>query len=224
MAFEEARAIFIRGNQACEAALARCPLDGCVTDHVHLRQQQSRLYKHLIPFERDEKRQLAMLQRRIDRLEPLQADISQAAYLTFHKEVTGDMIADLFAPPNRCVRLRPEQVADVAFSCCCNDDTPPSRSVSSSLKSTSPLWISASKSCKSSSHDQSPRSCSALTNVFDWRWQICCTFSACITTSCSHTRAGTRGQLLCKTSSARSNRMQPLAATRMCRQEMLSPG
>jgi hypothetical protein len=38
-----------------------------------------------------------MLQRRVERLEPLQDEISQAAYLTFHKEVTHDTCSDLLA-------------------------------------------------------------------------------------------------------------------------------
>lgn len=128
MTGKEARDIFIRGNQACEAALTRCPLDGYVTDHVHLRQvsisrargnsthdsmtryhndrnlgvgcavdvnyrqEQSKLYRCLIAFEPDIKRQLAMHQRRIDGLEPLLQQISQTVYLTFHKEVRNNIL------------------------------------------------------------------------------------------------------------------------------------
>ncbi|GLD97813.1 hypothetical protein PINS_up006510 [Pythium insidiosum] len=69
--FEDAREVFKLGAAACEAALQVFVLDGFVTAHVQLRQLQSQLYRRLVVWEHDTKRQIAMHLRRLALLTPL---------------------------------------------------------------------------------------------------------------------------------------------------------
>ncbi|KAJ0406720.1 hypothetical protein P43SY_004545 [Pythium insidiosum] len=72
--FDDAREVFKLGASACEAALQVFVLDGFVTAHVQLRQLQSQLYRRLVVWEHDTKRQIAMHLRRLALLTPLLSD------------------------------------------------------------------------------------------------------------------------------------------------------
>lgn len=72
---------------------------GFVTDHVTLLQEHSRLYHYLAMFERDEKRKLAMEQRRIDMLKDVIDTISRSSFEALHKQVSyelGETYATMF--------------------------------------------------------------------------------------------------------------------------------
>ncbi|TMW61728.1 hypothetical protein Poli38472_010791 [Pythium oligandrum] len=86
--FDTAREVFKQGMSASDAALQIFSLDGFVTAHVRLRQLQSRLYRRLVAFETDRKRQIAMHLRRLGLLTPLlTAELNPAAYTALIQEL-----------------------------------------------------------------------------------------------------------------------------------------
>ena len=62
-------------------------LEGFVTDHVFLLQEQSKLYHYLAGFESDSKRKIAMESRRIEILLPLLSTLNRTAFEALHKQV-----------------------------------------------------------------------------------------------------------------------------------------
>ena len=62
--FDDAKTVYLRASQRIEEAKKFYLLDGHVSDHVHLLQQQSKLYHYLATFETEPKRKLAMETRR----------------------------------------------------------------------------------------------------------------------------------------------------------------
>jgi len=88
---EKAKVVFLRCAARVEKAKALFPLDGCVTDHVHLLEEHSKLYKGLAVFDPDAKRQLAMTNRRIDMLKPLLKSLNRAAYENQHKTISYEL-------------------------------------------------------------------------------------------------------------------------------------
>ena len=69
---------------------------GFVTDHINLLQSQSKLYHYLAMFEKDNKRKLAMEQRRIDLLKDLLNTLNKTAFEGLHKQVSIKLFICLF--------------------------------------------------------------------------------------------------------------------------------
>ena len=89
--FDEARCVFMRANKHLDAAKKHFVLDGYVTDHVQILQAQSRLYHYLAQFENDQKRRLAMENRRQSMLSPLIEQLNRISYEGLHKEISYEL-------------------------------------------------------------------------------------------------------------------------------------
>jgi hypothetical protein len=70
-------------------------LNGFVSDHIPIVQDMSLAYKLLIFFENDSGRAAKMHKRRLDLLQPIMKDLSQAAYLEFYQQLS-DEIAQIY--------------------------------------------------------------------------------------------------------------------------------
>ena len=89
--FDRARAVFLRAGARIEAAKRYFVLDGCVTDHVNLLQEHSKMYHYLALFETDHKRKLAMESRRVDMLSSLLKTLNKAAFEALHKQLAYEL-------------------------------------------------------------------------------------------------------------------------------------
>ena len=89
--FEKARIIFLRAAGRIEEAKKIFPMDGCVSDHTSLLQDQAKLYHYLSIFEPDLKRKLAMETRRIEILQPLIYSLSRSSYEVLHKQLSYEL-------------------------------------------------------------------------------------------------------------------------------------
>lgn len=89
--FEVARLVFLRGMANAENAKKHYVLDGFVSDHVNLLQNQSKMYHYLSVFEADKKRKLAMEQRRLDILLPIISAINKNAFDALHKQLSYEL-------------------------------------------------------------------------------------------------------------------------------------
>jgi hypothetical protein len=89
--FDVAREVFLRAGSRLEAAKKHFVLDGCVTDHVTLLCEHSKLYHYLAAFETETKRKLAMEQRRLTMLSPLLLSLSRSAYEALHKQIAYEL-------------------------------------------------------------------------------------------------------------------------------------
>ncbi|CEG38063.1 KIF-1 binding protein [Plasmopara halstedii] len=87
--YEHARDVFKMGLRACTCAQQVFVLDGYVTQHVRLLQQESSLYRHLLPFEDDRRRRVAMQRRRLALLSPLLGN-------TLNERVFTDLLQELY--------------------------------------------------------------------------------------------------------------------------------
>lgn len=86
--FEDARDVFKQGTRASDQAKTFFVLDGFVTEHVRLLLLQSRLYKRLVYWETDQKRQIAMELRRMAIVTPLLGDqLNPSAYTALLQEL-----------------------------------------------------------------------------------------------------------------------------------------
>lgn len=86
--FDDARDVFKQGTRAIDQAKVFFVLDGFVTEHVRLQLLQSRLYKRLVHWESDQKRQIAMELRRMAIVTPLLGDhLNPSAYTALLQEV-----------------------------------------------------------------------------------------------------------------------------------------
>lgn len=86
--YDQARNVFKMGLAACEEAKKFFVLDGFVTRYVRLLQQESLLYKRLLAFEPDLKRQIAMQLRRLGLLSPLLSEqLNPRAYCDLLQEL-----------------------------------------------------------------------------------------------------------------------------------------
>lgn len=98
--YDQARDVFKMGVAACEQAKKCFVLDGFVTRHVRVLQQESLLYKRLIAFEPDVKRQIAMQLRRLSLLSPLLGDqLNPRAYCDLLQELyfeCAEVAAEIF--------------------------------------------------------------------------------------------------------------------------------
>ena len=78
--YERACAAFKAGNGALQRALDHFVLDGFASDHVEILQERSAMYRSVAAFERDEKKQLAMHQRRVTLLEPILGELNERVF------------------------------------------------------------------------------------------------------------------------------------------------
>lgn len=76
----QARVLFLKAHKHLDDAKRYFVLDGFVSDHAHLVREESRLYRYLSVFERDDKRCQAMYLRRAAALQPLLDKLSPRAY------------------------------------------------------------------------------------------------------------------------------------------------
>jgi len=89
--FEKAREVFLRAISRVEIAKKIFVLDGWVSDHVSLLQDQSKLYHYLALYETDLKRKLAMESRRVEFLSPLLLSLSRSAFEALHKSIAYEL-------------------------------------------------------------------------------------------------------------------------------------
>lgn len=98
--FDAARDVFKMGMRACDRAKQVFVLDGFVTQHVRLLQLESLLYKRLVHFEADRKRQVAMHLRRLAILSPILGEqLNPAAYCALLQEANyecAEIAAEVF--------------------------------------------------------------------------------------------------------------------------------
>lgn len=89
--FEQARSLFLRGSAKIEAAKKYFVMDGYVTDHCTLLQENSKLYHYLASFELDLKRRLAMELRRTELLIPVLKSLNRSSYEVLHKQIAYEL-------------------------------------------------------------------------------------------------------------------------------------
>jgi tetratricopeptide (TPR) repeat protein len=77
---EAAKDLFRRANAYLKEALEFFVIDGYVTEHVEMKRDLCRLYKFLSVFEPDNKRLLAMTNRRLELLEGYTQELNSTAY------------------------------------------------------------------------------------------------------------------------------------------------
>lgn len=85
--FEEARELFLLGQQYVFEAKEFFQIDGYVTDHIQVVQDHSALFKVLAFFETDMERRCKMHKRRIAMLEPLIVDLNPQYYLLVNRQI-----------------------------------------------------------------------------------------------------------------------------------------
>lgn len=78
---DQAKLLFRLSNTQYKKALEYYVLDGFVTENINICKDISQLYKYLIFFETDNNRVFAMLDRRINLLEPLINAINHKVYV-----------------------------------------------------------------------------------------------------------------------------------------------
>ncbi|MCQ2817587.1 MAG: hypothetical protein MJ252_10015 [archaeon] len=88
---EQAKSLFRLSNTQFKKALEYYKLDGYVTEHIQINRDLSQLYKYLITFETDNNRIFAMLDRRINLLEPINNAINHKVYLMQWQELSLEL-------------------------------------------------------------------------------------------------------------------------------------
>lgn len=78
---EQAKQLFRLANTQFKKSLEYFVLDGFVTEHINIKREISQLYKHLTFFEKENSRIFAMLDRRVELLEPLISQINEKVYI-----------------------------------------------------------------------------------------------------------------------------------------------
>ncbi|KAM4896870.1 KIF-binding protein isoform 2-T2 [Sylvia borin] len=89
--FQEAREIFLFGQNYVQEAKEFFQVDGYVTDHIEIVQDHSALFKVLAFFEEDYERRCKMHKRRIDMLEPIYADLNPQYYLLICRQLQCEL-------------------------------------------------------------------------------------------------------------------------------------
>ncbi|NWR59082.1 KBP protein, partial [Bucorvus abyssinicus] len=89
--FQEAREIFLVGQNYVQEAKEFFQVDGYVTDHIEIVQDHSALFKVLAFFEEDYERRCKMHKRRIDMLEPLYTDLNPQYYLLISRQLQFEL-------------------------------------------------------------------------------------------------------------------------------------
>lgn len=96
--FEGAREEFKEGNKWFQEALKYYVIDGCCTDHIRILQDIGTLYKHLIVFEPDVERRIAMHSRRVALIEKLPSELHFQSYAVLIRQLlfdSGDIYTDI---------------------------------------------------------------------------------------------------------------------------------
>ncbi|XP_076141517.1 KIF-binding protein [Alosa pseudoharengus] len=89
--FEEARAVFLVGQNYVGQAKEYFEMDGHVTDHIEILQDHSALFKVLAFFEEDLERRCKMHKRRVDMLEPICKDLNAQYYLLVCRQLQFEL-------------------------------------------------------------------------------------------------------------------------------------
>ncbi|TRY90524.1 hypothetical protein DNTS_002653 [Danionella cerebrum] len=89
--FEEARSIFLVGQDYVAQAKEYFAMDGHVTDHIEILQDHSALFKVLAFFEQDLERRCKMHKRRVDMLEPICKDLNAQYYLLICRQLQFEL-------------------------------------------------------------------------------------------------------------------------------------
>ncbi|XP_038600090.1 KIF-binding protein [Tachyglossus aculeatus] len=89
--FEEAREVFLVGQNYVAEAKEYFQVDGHVTDHIEVVQDHSALFKALAFFEADYERRCKMHKRRVDMLEPLSAELNPRYYLLVVRQLQFEL-------------------------------------------------------------------------------------------------------------------------------------
>jgi tetratricopeptide (TPR) repeat protein len=110
---EQAKILFRLANTQFKKALEFYTLDGYVTDHIQICENISQLYKYLIQFEPDNNRVFAMLERRINLLEPIYKVINHKVYLVQWQELSlelAEIYGEIFESNYELIRLGQKKV------------------------------------------------------------------------------------------------------------------
>ncbi|KAG7333847.1 hypothetical protein KOW79_002254 [Hemibagrus wyckioides] len=91
LSFDEARAIFLVGQNYVTQAKEYFEMDGHVTDHIEILQDHSALFKVLAFFEEDLERRCKMHKRRVDMLEPICKDLNAQYYLLICRQLQFEL-------------------------------------------------------------------------------------------------------------------------------------
>ncbi|XP_062467663.1 KIF-binding protein isoform X2 [Pezoporus occidentalis] len=89
--FQEAREIFLVGQNYVQEAKEFFQVDGYVTDHIEIVQDHSALFKVLAFFEEDYERRCKMHKRRIDMLEPICSELNPQYYLLISRQLQFEL-------------------------------------------------------------------------------------------------------------------------------------
>ncbi|XP_033004883.1 KIF-binding protein isoform X2 [Lacerta agilis] len=89
--FNEAREVFLVGQNYVNEAKDFFQVDGYVTDHIEILQDHSALFKVLAFFEEDYERRCKMHKRRIDMLEPIYAGLNPQYYLLLSRQLQFEL-------------------------------------------------------------------------------------------------------------------------------------
>jgi hypothetical protein len=88
--YEEARELFLKGNNYFMQATKHYLLDGYVSDHVKIVQDISQLYKHLSTYEPDLTRAIKFHKKRAGVIEPLVNELSPKHFLELYQQLTDE--------------------------------------------------------------------------------------------------------------------------------------
>lgn len=89
--FDEARAVFLVGQNYVGEAKEYFEMDGHVTDHIEILQDHSALFKVLAFFDEDLERRCKMHKRRVDLLEPICKDLNAQYYLLVCRQLQFEL-------------------------------------------------------------------------------------------------------------------------------------
>ena len=110
---EQAKILFRLANTQFKKALEFYLMDGYVTEHIEISRDISQLYKYLIEFETDNNRIVAMLERRINLLEPIVSTINHKVYVVQWQELSlelAEIYGELFDCSLAMLRLSQRKV------------------------------------------------------------------------------------------------------------------
>lgn len=88
---EEAKELFRKANSCLKEAMEFFVIDGYVTEHVEMKRDLCRLYKFLSVFEPDQKRLLAMTNRRLELIEGYTQELNSSAYPQLWQHLKTDV-------------------------------------------------------------------------------------------------------------------------------------
>ena len=110
---EQAKILFRLSNTQFKKALEFYQIDGHVTENIQITRDISQLYKFLISFEPDNNRVFAMLERRINLLEPIYKAINHKVYLVQWQELSlelAEIYGEIFESNYELIRLQQKKV------------------------------------------------------------------------------------------------------------------